>query len=169
MIDDRPAIGIPVRLEPEDGTRDALVAAVDDLFAAVVAVTERAASLRPVQRGVPTGWRNVVSAPQTTAFEVAGTRVDVDWLGGRDGCTSADRHGEVDGARAVAVEGGPDDWVVTVDHAGQRRRFAVATAGDRVDVDSGAGHLALRLLPRFTDPADAVAEGDSSRLTDLAA
>ncbi|GAB3988536.1 ATP-binding protein [Nocardioides marmoraquaticus] len=129
------------------------------LFAAAVAVTERAASLRPVQPGVPTGWRNVVSAPQTTSFEVAGTRVDVDWLGGRDGSTSADRHGEVDGARAVAVEGGPDDWVVTVDHAGRRRRFAVATAGDRVDVDSGAGHLALRLLPRFTDPADAVAEG----------
>ncbi len=40
MIDDRPAIGIPVRLG-RDGTADALVTAVDGLFAAVVALVRR--------------------------------------------------------------------------------------------------------------------------------
>ncbi|HEY8318898.1 MAG TPA: gamma-glutamyl-gamma-aminobutyrate hydrolase family protein [Amnibacterium sp.] len=41
MIDDRPAIGIPVRLHAEDGTPDALVAAVDELFAAIVGLVRR--------------------------------------------------------------------------------------------------------------------------------
>lgn len=41
MIDDRPAIGIPVRLDGKDGTADGLVTAVDDLFAAVVALVQR--------------------------------------------------------------------------------------------------------------------------------
>ena len=55
------------------------------LLAAAAALTERDAGRRPVQRAVAAGWRNVVSAPQVTAFDLDGTRVDVGWFGGRDG------------------------------------------------------------------------------------
>ena len=66
------------------------------LFAAAVAVTEAAGARRPVQRGVPNAWRNVVSAAQTTAFELEGTRLDVGWHRGRDGYRASDPEGAVD-------------------------------------------------------------------------
>ena len=37
--------------------------------------------------------------------------------------------------------------------------FAVAITGGVVDVDSALGHVRLAPVPRFTDPADAVASG----------
>jgi len=56
VIDDRPAIGIPIRLHAEDGTTDALVAAVDDLFAAIVGLVRRSGAepvlLDPTLRGI---------------------------------------------------------------------------------------------------------------------
>ena len=53
--------------------------------AAALALAERAGAARTVQRGIPVGWRNVVSQPQATEFE---GDVRVDWLGGRDGYAS---------------------------------------------------------------------------------
>ena len=35
----------------------------------------------------------------------------------------------------------------------------MAVAGDAVDVDAATGHVRLTVVPRFTDPADAVASG----------
>ena len=37
--------------------------------AAAIALAERAGAARTVQRGIPVGWRNVVSRPQVTEFE----------------------------------------------------------------------------------------------------
>ena len=48
---------------------------------------------------------------------------------------------------------------VTLEHDGVRTSYDVAVVGDAVDVDWPAGHLALTRVPRFTDPADAVASG----------
>jgi propionyl-CoA carboxylase alpha chain len=48
------------------------------------------------------------------------------------------------------VEGSP---------AGVVRSFEVYVDADREDVESSLGHVALRRLPRFTDPADRVAGG----------
>jgi propionyl-CoA carboxylase alpha chain len=42
---------------------------------------------------------------------------------------------------------------------GVTTRFDVDIRGDVVDVDSALGHVALHVLPRFTDPADQVASG----------
>ncbi|KQT90693.1 acetyl/propionyl-CoA carboxylase subuit alpha [Marmoricola sp. Leaf446] len=132
-------------------------------FAAAVALTERDVARRPVQRGIPSGWRNVVSAPQVTPLEVRGTRVDVGWLGGRGGYRFVDTYGEVHGARAVSVTGGPERWQVVVEHGGVSHPVEVTLHGDlvphAVDVDAAAGHLALVALPRFVDPADVLAEG----------
>lgn len=131
------------------------------LLAAAVACTESVVQGRPVLRGIPTGWRNVVSAPQRTSFDVDGTRVDVGWLGGRDGYVLADVGGGAtdSGARATSVEQRDGRWLVTVELAGTARTFEVALHGDRVDLDWPGGHWSLGRVPRFVDPADQVAEG----------
>ena len=49
---------------------------------------------------------------------------------------------------------------MTLEADGVRTTYDVTVAGDDVDVDSPRGHVrALRRVPRFTDPADAVASG----------
>ncbi|MGZ4495824.1 MAG: ATP-binding protein [Nocardioides sp.] len=119
-------------------------------LAATVALAERERATRAVQARIPVGWRNVVSQPHLTRFEVGGEEVEVRWYGGRDGYRSAE-----EGLTVVAA--GPEAVVLEAD--GVRHRLAVALTGDRVDVDSALGHVALRRLPRFTDPADQVATG----------
>jgi propionyl-CoA carboxylase alpha chain len=46
-----------------------------------------------------------------------------------------------------------------VEHDGVSHPFDAFVVGDRVDVESVHGHLALTVVPRFTDPADQVAAG----------
>jgi len=128
-------------------------------FASAVAVTETAAALRPVQQRIPNGWRNVASAPQVTTFDVDGTQTKVGWHRGRDGYRLADVHDEVQDARTTAVVPMPGGWRVVVEHDGVTHPFEVFVDGDRVDVESAAGHVALTVVPRFVDPADQVATG----------
>jgi propionyl-CoA carboxylase alpha chain len=113
--------------------------------AAAVALAERAGAARRVQAGIPVGWRNVVSQPQRTEFE--GDLV-VEWLGGRDGYA-------VDGFVVVAAS----PTGVTLEADGVRTTYDVAVGGLAVDVDSPHGHVRLDRVPRFVDPADAVASG----------
>ncbi|WP_134768166.1 biotin carboxylase N-terminal domain-containing protein [Nocardioides sp. 1609] len=128
--------------------------------AAAVALAERARLSRVVQHGIPVGWRNVVSQPQRTTFATTpgtdhpGEQV-VEWYGGRDGY-------RVDGF--VVVAAGPD--AVTLETDGVRATYAVAVTGatvtggtGAVDVDGPGGHTRLHVVPRFVDPADAVASG----------
>jgi propionyl-CoA carboxylase alpha chain len=119
-------------------------------FAAAVALAEHGAATRTVQRGVPVGWRNVVSAPHTTRFDHRGAEVVVPWLGGRGGYSSAD------GAMTVVAA---SPTLVVVERQGVRHRCEVAVTERSVDVDTVAGHVALRRTPRFVDPADQVASG----------
>ena len=48
---------------------------------------------------------------------------------------------------------------VTLEMDGLATTFAVAVTAGAVDVDSVLGHVRLAPVPRFTDPADAVASG----------
>jgi propionyl-CoA carboxylase alpha chain len=117
-------------------------------FAAAVALAERARAAAPVQRHVPTGWRNVVSAPQRTEF----AQTTVEWLPGRDGYTSG-------ALRAQLSAGGSVIAVSRADKSALRRTFRVHVYDGHVDVESSLGHVALTPVPRFTDPADQVASG----------
>ena len=150
FLDEVPASGVP-------GTRDQQGVA---FFAAAMAwVADRTAG-RTVQGGIAAGWRNVFSAPQLVTFDHAGTEVQVGWREGRAGAEFVDVHGEVSDVRLVSCEPvGSGAWSVTTDHGGLRSTHLVAIADDRVDVDAAFGHLSLRLVPRFVDPADAVASG----------
>ena len=116
--------------------------------AAALALAEATRERRTVQRGVPVAWRNVVSQPQVTRFAAGEGELEVAWLGGRDGYA-------VDGYAVVAAS----PTSVTLEAGGVRTTYAVTVAGDRVDVDSPRGHTALTVVPRFVDPADAVASG----------
>jgi propionyl-CoA carboxylase alpha chain len=127
-------------------------------FAAAVALAERARANREVQRGIAPGWRNVVSAPQRTVLGYGGEELAAEWYGGRDGYRSADGT-----LRASVGAPGTSAEVVVIataaDDAEVARRFEVHVDGDRVDVESPDGHVALTAVPLFVDPADKVASG----------
>ncbi len=128
--------------------------------AAALALAERTTLSRRVQHGVPVGWRNVLSQPQVTRFlgssaqeatrrtAQADDPIEVRWYGGRDGYA-------VEGVTVVSVA--PDR--VTLERDGVRTTYDVAVTEDVVDVDSATGHTTLRVAPRLTDPASAVASG----------
>jgi propionyl-CoA carboxylase alpha chain len=113
--------------------------------AAALALAERSGAARRVQHGIPVAWRNVVAQPQRTEFDGG---IVVEWYGGRDGY-AVDGHTVVE-ASATAV---------TLESDGVRTTYDVAVSGQAVDVDSPRGHTRLDLVPRFVDPADAVASG----------
>ena len=121
------------------------------LAATYVAVRD-AAARRTVQRGIPAGWRNVPSQPSVAAWRDGDTEHAVRWTGGRDG--TAFPH---DDAEVLAA--GPD-WV-RLRHGARTTTYRVALAADGTvaDVDSPSGHARLVRVPRFIDPADAVASG----------
>jgi propionyl-CoA carboxylase alpha chain len=122
----------------------------DHAVAAALALAERDRAARQVQRGVPVAWRNVTSQPQRTVVSTSSTDdpITVEWWGGRDGYA-------VDGLTVAAAC--PTE--VTLERDGVATAYAVSIRGEHVDVDSPGVHVALTALPRFTDPADAVANG----------
>ncbi len=120
--------------------------------AAAIALAEETGRTRTVQHGIPVGWRNVVSQPQTTSFKAGETETTVEWLGGRDGYT-------VDGVDEISASPVPGGWAVRLTVDGVRTTYTVVLGGSHVDVDSPVGHVRLALVPRFTDPADQVASG----------
>ncbi len=125
-------------------------------FVAAVALAARDAERRTVQRGIPVGWRNVVSQPHRVVFEVDGVAdpVVAEWYAGRDGFRSTTEED------LRVIEATPTR--VVVERGGFRQSIDV-----HIDPVSGEVHLdddsmvrqTLRLLPRFADPADAVASG----------
>jgi propionyl-CoA carboxylase alpha chain len=129
--------GFEARSAPTPTTEDAAVAAA-------LALAERSRERRTVQRGIPVAWRNVVSQPQRTVFEEA----TAEWFGGRDGYA-------VDGHTVIGAT--PDEVVLETD--GVRTAYRIAVNGAAVDVDSSRGHVRLTRVPRFVDPAEAVASG----------
>lgn len=100
----------------------------------------------------PSGWRNLVSGPQSRSYrDSAGDDVQVRYRFTRTGVELPDD----DGVSLVSAT--PDRVVLTVN--GVDRAFDVARYGDQVFVDSPLGPVQLTALPRFPDPDDAVAHG----------
>ncbi len=97
---------------------------------------------------LPSGWRNVVSAPQVKRFTVGESEHEVSYRLTRSGLT-------VDDASLVSAT--PE--VVVLDLAGVRRRFDVALHPGLSCVDSALGSVTLTPVGRFADPADQVVAG----------
>ncbi|WP_439937520.1 acetyl/propionyl/methylcrotonyl-CoA carboxylase subunit alpha [Nocardia sp. N13] len=109
------------------------------------------AARRTVQQGVPAAWRNVVSQPQRTTFE---GHDPVEWWGTRDGFV-------VDGVTVLEVS--PTHARLEVGGVTTETRGHISSdrpgAPRDVWVDGPRRSARLREVPRFTDPADAVASG----------
>jgi propionyl-CoA carboxylase alpha chain len=120
------------------------------LVAAALMLAEDDAARRTVQRGIPVGWRNVVSQPQRTEFE---GHPPVEWVGGRDGYL-------VEGI--TVLEASADRVRLEVDGVASeiRGHLSRGVHGVReVHVDGPTGSASLREVPRFVDPAEAIASG----------
>ena len=121
------------------------------LVAAALMLAEDDASRRTVQKGIPVGWRSVVSQPQRTEFE---GHPPVEWYGGRDGYV-------VDGI--TVLEASTTRVRLEVDGVASETRGHISRGpapGTReVHLDGPLLSVSLREVPRFTDPADRVASG----------
>jgi len=122
-------------------TRHALVAAL-----ARQAVNRAEA---PVLRTLPSGWRNVFSAPQQVSYAAAGERYDVAYRVVGD-TVRASVNGVPLGDATRIRASGPDRVDLEVD--GTRRVYRVHRVGPDAYVDASDGSSALTEVPRFGDP-----------------
>ncbi|TCK00402.1 acetyl/propionyl/methylcrotonyl-CoA carboxylase subunit alpha [Nocardia alba] len=136
-----------------------LVSAADEALSIVAAALADSAVNRGASRlaGLtPSGWRNLASQPQTKSYEsrISGTH-EVRYRFTRTG-VAVEGH---DGLELISVA--PDRVVLGVagERGSVRRQFEIARYGDLVAVDSPLGPVAVRRLPRFTDPSEQVAAG----------
>ena len=136
-----------------------LVSESDERLSIVAAALSDAAANRAAARvgaGLPSGWRNLPSQPQSKSYESRVTgRHEVRYRITRAGL-------DVEGFEGLELhEATPDSVTLLVpgERGMVRRRFEIARYGDLVTVDSPLGPVAVTRLPRFSDPADQVAEG----------
>jgi propionyl-CoA carboxylase alpha chain len=135
------------------GDTDTAFLDTHDVFGPLLADTRTAAlaaalaidAARPRTPDVPSGWRNVVSEPQSMTL---GDH-EVRWRVTRDGLKG------VDGVALVSAA--PHEVVLVVN--GVQQRYAVERYGDTVHVDTADGGARFAIVPRFVDPADQVAAG----------
>jgi propionyl-CoA carboxylase alpha chain len=122
-----------------------------NLVAGALMLAAADAERRTVQQGVPAAWRNVVSQPQRTTFEGHDA---VEWWGTRDGFA-------VEGVTVLEVS--PTHARLEIDGVITQTRGHCSAdkpgAPREMWVDGPAMSARLREVPRFTDPADAVASG----------
>ena len=109
----------------------------------------------PVLAGLPSGFRNNPSAPQTASYEENGTAVEVTYRFDRDGLTAAVAGRAVPGATLLSATPTQVDLVC----AGVRRLVDVTRIGATAYVDSALGHDALTEVERFPDPSAAAHAG----------
>jgi propionyl-CoA carboxylase alpha chain len=109
----------------------------------------------PVLAGLPSGFRNNPSAPQTASYEQHGTPVEVTYRFDRDGLTATVAGKPVPGATVLSATPARVDLVC----AGIRRIVDVTRIGATAYVDSPLGHDALAEVERFPDPSAAAHAG----------
>ena len=133
--------------------------------AAAAALAGQAGNRRSagVLRSLPSGWRNVPSAPSRVSYALGDEKYEVTYrLRGAEVDLSV--NGEPIGAQVVVRAASPDTVDLEVD--GLRRVYSVArvaaagsTGGADVYVDGPDGSTSLTELPRFADPSTAAHSG----------
>ncbi|MFC9896895.1 biotin carboxylase N-terminal domain-containing protein [Nocardia sp. NPDC127579] len=136
-----------------------LASEADEALSIVAAALADAVANRRSARvvgGLPSGWRNLPAQSQRKSYESRTSGVhEVAYRFGRHAVT-------VEGHDGLEVlEAAPDRVVLAVpgERGPVRRQFDIARYDDLVCVDSPLGPVAVRKLPRFSDPADQVATG----------
>ncbi|MEZ0341968.1 biotin carboxylase N-terminal domain-containing protein [Mycobacterium sp. pV006] len=132
-------------------TADSTAVALSAVAAAMADAAHNRATAT-VLAGLPGGWRNLPSGYQHKRYrDAAGTTHEVRYRAGRDGVSFADRED------VTVMAATPDRVVLSVD--GVDRTYDVARYDEDVFVDSSCGGVHFVALPRFDDPADALAHG----------
>ncbi|GAA1886351.1 ATP-binding protein [Williamsia serinedens] len=146
-------VGLDVLARPlldDDAARRAVVAAA-------LAASARERSTASVQAGVPAGWRNLASAPQSRSFVTAdGDEVTVRYRATRSGVDLPDD------PRTAVVSAAGDLVVLEVDGVRLPHRVAAYPDADGIatlHVDTPAGSLTVTEAPRFVDPTAVGAPG----------
>ncbi|MCA2205518.1 acetyl/propionyl/methylcrotonyl-CoA carboxylase subunit alpha [Nocardia rosealba] len=137
-----------------------LVSEADEALSIVAAALADSAANHAANRFgrlAPSGWRNLASEPQRKSYEsrTSGTH-EVRYRFDRSGAVTVEGH---DGLELISAK--PDRVVLAVpgERGPVRRQFEIARYDDLVAVDSPLGPVAVRRLPRFTDPSEQVAAG----------
>ena len=152
FLDEVPLRALEGRSLPGTATQQSLL-----LVAAAVGRAEAGAARRPVQRGVPIGWRNVVSQPAGRHLRRSTAPRSGVGLARRPRRLPVRRRRTVpgrSGSRAPTPRAQPcgsssstTASPIAFDGAPRRRPRSTST--------SPLGHVALTVVPRFVDPADA--------------
>ncbi|HET9171890.1 MAG TPA: biotin carboxylase N-terminal domain-containing protein [Actinospica sp.] len=110
------------------------------------ALADAASHAGPHPTGLPIGWRNLASQPQTKRYrDAAGTEHEVRYRLTRDGLRA-------EGLPDVRLVASAPDHVV-LEECGVRRTFTVAAYDDTLHVDGPGTSAALTRVSRFPDPA----------------
>jgi propionyl-CoA carboxylase alpha chain len=125
--------------------------ATEELSALAASLADAAGrrSTARVQKGLPSGWRNLPSQAQRKTFTVGDSQYQVTYRLTRDGLVAE--------SNVVLIEASAEQVVLEV--AGVSRRFEVAAYPGLVCVDSSLGSVALAPVERFPDPSQQVAAG----------
>jgi propionyl-CoA carboxylase alpha chain len=150
--------GYLTRHDPAALTAAAVPAGTTARHALVAALARQAAhrAQAPVLGSLPSGWRNVRSAPQQVSYDAAGCQYAVAYrITGRtiQATVNGEPVGEtliVHAASATAVD---------LEADGTRRQYRVHRVGADTYVDASNGSSALSEVPRFGDPQKAAPSG----------
>jgi propionyl-CoA carboxylase alpha chain len=117
-------------------------------LAAALARQARHRAGAPVLGTLPSGWRNVFSAPQRVTYTAAREEYTVAYRVTRDTV-----HAEVNDVSLDALVHAATPDRVDMETDGIRRVYRVNQVGADAYVDAGDGSTALSEVPRFGDPA----------------
>jgi len=118
-------------------------------LAAALVLAEQGRAATPVTAGLPTGWRNIRSAPTLTRFTHRGELLEVQHVLAR---------GVLELPLDVVLTA-VDEHAAVLEVGGVRTRLMVARYGDLVEVDSALGAVTLRLVPLLPAPTAEVVAG----------
>ena len=139
--------GYLTRHEPAVLAAASSTATAAHALAAALARQARHRAAAPVLGTMPSGWRNVFSAPQRVTYTAAGESYAVAYRVRGDTV-----HAEVNGTSVEALvhTAAPDRVDLEID--GTRRVYRIHQAGPGTYVDGSDGSSALAETPRFGDP-----------------
>jgi len=146
--------GYLTRHDPAALTAARAAAPATHALAAALARQARHRAGAPVLATLPSGWRNVFSAPQRASYTAAGEAREVTYRIRGDRVTA-----EVNGVpvQALVHAATPDRVDLEID--GTRRAYRIHQVGADTYVDASDGSSTLREAPRFGDPQRAAPTG----------
>ena len=150
--------GYLTRHDPAALTAAAAPAGTTTLHALVAALARQAVNRAqaPVLGSLPSGWRNVRSAPQQVTYTAVGHHYEVIYrVTGRT--AQATVNGEPVGETLIVHAVGAT--AVDLEADGTRRQYRVHRVGADTYVDASNGSSALSEVPRFGDPQKAAPSG----------